>query len=86
MLCESRHRRDSRRHPLNPYWARTCAKQGYKRAVVAIAQRLARILWRMWTNQEAFDVTKLNVVEQRRTRTRTLYWHIKKPGEKAVAA
>jgi len=84
MLCESRRRRDSRRHPLHPYWVRVCAKQGYKRAVIAIAQRLARILWRMWINQEDFDVTKLNVVPGRRTRT--LHWRIKDPKEKAVAA
>lgn len=85
MLCEAAQHASRKHHPLNPYFARICATHGYKRAVIAIAQRLARILWRMWRNQQDFDVTKLNVVEKRHTRTRTFYWQIKKPPEQAVA-
>jgi transposase len=86
MLCEAAHHAARPRHPLYPYWARVCARQGYKRAVVAIAERLARILWRMWTNQEDFDITKLNVVRKKHSRTRTLYWQLNSPADKAVAA
>jgi transposase len=43
MLCEAAHSAARPTHPLNPYWVRVCAKQGYKRAVVAVAQRLGRI-------------------------------------------
>jgi transposase len=84
MLCEAAQHAGRPRHPLNPYWARVCAKQGYKRAVVAIAQRLARILYAMWRNGEDFDAAKLNVVEQEHTRTKTYYWRIREPEEQFV--
>ena len=34
-------------HPLNPYWRRIFSRGGYRKAVVAVAARLARILWAM---------------------------------------
>jgi transposase len=86
MLCEAAQHAARPRHPLNPYWVRVCAKQGYKRAVVAVAQRLARILYAMWRKGEDFDATKLNVVEQEHTRTKTYYWRIRKPQEQFVIA
>ena len=86
VLCEAAHHAASKRHPLNPYFARLCAKHGYKRAVVAVAQRLARILFQMWRKGESFDETQLNVVAERRTRTRTFYWRIKRSQEQATAA
>jgi len=84
MLCEAAHHAARPQHPLNPYWVRVCAKQGYKRAVVAVAQRLGRILYAMWRKEEDFDATKLNVIEKQHTRTRTYYWQIKKPGQPLV--
>ena len=86
MLCEAAHHAARPRHPLHPYWLRVCAKQGYKRAVVAVAQRLARILYAMWRSEEDFDAAKLNVVEKQHTRTKTYYWRIKKPDEQFVIA
>jgi len=85
MLCEAAHHAARSDHPLNPYWARVCAKQGYKRAVTATAQRLARILFAMWKNGEDFDVNKLNVVADKRRSTKTYYWRIKRPAEQTVA-
>ncbi len=84
MLCEAAHQAARPRHPLNPYWVRVCAKQGYKRAVVAVAQRLGRILYAMWRKEEDFDAGKLNVVKQQHTRTRTYYWRMRKPKEQFV--
>lgn len=86
MLCEAAQHAARAHHPLNPYWRRVCTKHGYKMAAVAVAQRLARILWRMWKNQEDFDATKLNLVHETHTRTRTLHWRIKTQADNAVAA
>lgn len=81
MLCEAAHHAARRQNPLNPYWSRICTKQGYKKAVVAIAHRLARILYQMWRKREAFDVTKLNVVPEKRRRSKTYYWRMRKAEE-----
>jgi len=86
MLCEAAHHAAKTTHPLNPYWVRVCSKQGYKRAVIAVAQRVARILYAMWRKGEDFDATKLNVIQDRRIHTRTYYWRIKKPHEELVRA
>jgi transposase len=47
MLCEAAHHARRPTHPLNPYFARLCTKHGYKRAIVAVAHRLGRILFAM---------------------------------------
>jgi transposase len=85
VLCEAAHHAGDARHPLHPYFARICARHGYKKAVVAVAQRLARILFQMWLRSEDFDVTKLNVIGGRRIRTKTIYFRIKRPKEAVVA-
>lgn len=61
ILCEVAHHAARKDHPLNPYFARQCAKHGLKRAVVGVAARLARILYQMWRKRSTFDVTKLNI-------------------------
>jgi hypothetical protein len=81
MLCEAAQHAARRQNPLNPYWARICTKQGYKKAVVAIAHRLARILYQMWRKRESFDVTKLNVVAERRRSSKIYYWRMRKEEE-----
>lgn len=77
MLVEAAHHAGNPRHPLNPYFRRVLAPRGYKKAVVAVAQRLARILWRMWRNREDFDPGKLNVVAEKYQRSRTYYWRLR---------
>jgi len=86
MLCEAAHHAGKPQHPLNPYFVRVCARQGYKRAIVAVAHRLARILYRMWLNREEFDESKLNVTYEKKEKTRTVYYRIRKPGELARQA
>jgi transposase len=83
MLCEAAHQAASKRHPLNPYWSRICVTKGYKKAVVAIAHRLGRILYAMWRKEEDFDVTKLNVIRERRRCSKIYYWRMRKPEDQA---
>ena len=86
MLCECAQHAARKSHPLNPYFARICATFGYKRAVIAMALRLARILFAMWRKGEKFDVKKLNLVAQRRTVTKTYHWRIRRREEQPVVA
>ena len=77
MLCKVAHQAAKAQHPLNPYWRRIMVKQGYKKAIVAIAHRLARILFQMWRHNEEFEVTRLNVVCETVTKQRTYYYRLK---------
>ena len=79
LLCEVAQRAARRTNPLNPYFSRITVKSGYKKAAVAIAQRTARIMYRMWLNKERFDITKLNVERDGKVRTRVYNWRIKRP-------
>jgi transposase len=84
MLCEAAQKAGDPRHPLHPYFARMCAREGWKRAVICVAQRLARIMYQMWRTNEPFSVKKLNLIEGKIQRTKTLYYRIKKTEEKAM--
>jgi transposase len=77
LLCEVAQHAAKPTHPLNPYFVRVAAKHGYKKAAIAIAQRLARILYRMWRDQTEFDPTKLNIEPDGRRRTKRAIWRIK---------
>ena len=77
LLCEIAHHAGRPTHPLNPYFVRIAAKSGYKKATIAIAQRLARIMYRMWLNRQCFDVSKLNVETNRKVKTKVYHWKIK---------
>ena len=61
MLCEAAHHASRPHHPLNPYFARLCARRGYKMAIIAVAHRLCRIIFAMLRHQSDFDVGKLGV-------------------------
>jgi len=61
MLCEAAHHAARPQHPLHPYFAQQCAKHGYKRAVVAVAHRLCRIMFAMRRHGRDFDVSKLGI-------------------------
>jgi transposase len=77
LLCEIAQHVARPTHPLNPYFVRIAAKSGYKKAAIAIAQRLARIMYRMWLNQESFDVSKLNVEKDGKAKKKIHHWRIK---------
>jgi len=61
MLCEAAHKAASPKHPLNPFFARVCAKGGYRKATIAVAHRLLRISFAMLRNGADFDIGKLGV-------------------------
>jgi transposase len=82
LLCEVAHQAASAKHPLNPYFTRLMVRQGYRKALVAIAQRLARILYQVWRNEEDFDVRRLNVTPGVHTRTRMCYYRLGKQEER----
>jgi len=84
LLCEAAHHAARPAHPLNPYWRRIAAKAGYQKAVVAVAHRLARILFQMWRNGEDFDVRKLNVVYDGKALVRKRYYKIATAAEAAL--
>jgi transposase len=77
MLCEAAHHASRPHHPLNPYFAKLCAKRGYKMATIAIAHRLARITFAMLRDGTEFDVRKLNVEEGPFTRTTVRRYRLK---------
>jgi transposase len=78
LLCEIAQQASRPRHPLHPYFVRVAAKSGYKKAAIAIAQRLARIMYRMWLNREHFNVSKLNVEKSGKIKAKVQHWKIRK--------
>jgi len=85
LLCEVAQQAARPNHPLNPYFRRITAKSGYKKAAIAVAQRMARIMYRMWRNGERFDATKLNVERDGRERKKIYQWRIKSEPVAAIA-
>ena len=76
-LVEAAHHASRPYHPLYPYFTRVMVKSGYKKAVVAVAHRLARILYRMWLRGEKFNVRHLNVELGPHTTSKTVLFRIK---------
>jgi len=77
VLVEDAHQARRPTHPLHPYYARIAAAEDRKRAAVAVAQRLARILWRMWRDETAFDLNKLNIIHAPRVARKKLHYQLK---------
>jgi transposase len=86
MLCEAAQHARNPRNPLNPYFTRACAKHGYKKAVIAVAHRLARILYQMWKRKECFDIGKLNLEQGEYQKVRKTYYRIKTPKTQVLPA
>ena len=78
MLCEAAHHASRPTHPLHPYFARLCAKRGYKMATIAVAHRLARITFAMLRDGTDFDVAKLNIEEGPFERTTIRRYRLKR--------
>jgi transposase len=77
MLCEAAHHASRPAHPLHPYFAKLCAKRGYQMATIAIAHRLARIIFAMLRDGTTFDRTKLDIEEGPFTPTTTRRYRLK---------
>jgi transposase len=78
MLCEAAHHASRPTHPLHPYFARLCAKRGYKMATIAVAHRLARITFAMLRDGTDFDVAQLNIEEGLFERTTIQRYRLKR--------
>ena len=72
MLCEAAQHARKKDHPLHPFFANVCAKQGYKKAMVSIAHRLARIVFAMLRDGKPFDERVAGVEYGPFTNTRTV--------------
>jgi transposase len=75
-LVECAQHASNPKHPLNPYFRRIAAKSGYKKACVAVAARMAKILFRMWIEGAEFDARRLNVVRKSQRKSRLVYWEL----------
>ena len=76
LLCECAHQARRTAHPLNPYHRKLSAQKGSMRATVAVAHRLARILYQVWKKREPFDEAKLGVVRETRVTRRTTHYQL----------
>lgn len=85
MLCEAAHHARRSSHPLHPYFARLCAKRGYKTAVVAVAHRLCRVLFAMLRDGSEFQMDRLGVEEGPFTRTVTYRYRLTPKGPGRLA-
>lgn len=83
MLCQAAHHASRPTHPLNPYFARVCAKRGYKQAVIAVAHRLCRIIFAMLRDKVPFDIAKAGVERGHFERKAVKVYRLK-PREKAA--
>jgi transposase len=61
MLCEAAQHAARPDHPLRPFFAAVCARAGYKRAIIAVAHRLARIAFALLRDDVPFDLAKAGV-------------------------
>lgn len=68
--------------PFHPYFAKICATKGRNKAIVAVAQRIARILYRMWKNKEKFDISKLNIIREEKLIAKKVIYQLKKEKSK----
>jgi len=78
MLCEAAQHARRPTHPLHPYFTKLCAKRGYKMAVIAVAHRLARILFAMLRDGTDFDVHRLGIAVGPFTRTTVDAYRLKR--------
>jgi len=59
MLCEAAQHAARPTHPLYPFYAPLCMRHGRKRAIIALAHRLARIAYAMLRDHRDFDPDRL---------------------------
>lgn len=63
MLCESAQHSAKKGHPLHLLYKKIRNKKGHKVAVIAVAHRLARILWSMMRKETVFDSARYAIVD-----------------------
>lgn len=65
MLCEAAQHARKKGHPLHAIYQKLASKKGSKLAVIAVAHRLARILWAMMKNSSKFEVDRYAVKDSK---------------------
>lgn len=58
MLCEAAQHAAKKNHPLHELYRKVRNKKGHKVAVIAVAHRLARILWSMMRKETSFEIER----------------------------
>ena len=78
MLVEAAHQ--ARRHdsPFSPYLRNLTVRAGYKKAVIAVAHRLCRILFAILRDKTVFDPAKLRVEKGAFETTTTRVYRLKR--------
>lgn len=71
MLCEAAQHARRLTNPLNPYFQKVLHRRGYQMAIIAVAHRLARILWGMLRKRGDFEMKKAGVETGRFERVTT---------------
>lgn len=84
LLVEGAHHASKDTHPFHPYHARLCVKGGVKKAVVAVAARMARTLWRMWMDGTKFDVEKTGVVHEPAVKKKKVHYRLANEKDRAA--
>ena len=67
MLVQAAHTARRQTSPLNPFLRSLTLRVGTRRAVIAVAHRLCRVLYAMLRNKTSFDQSKLKAHEPRAT-------------------
>lgn len=65
MLVQAVHTARRQSSPLNPHLRALILRVGPRRAVIALAHRLCRVMWAMLKNKTSFDATKIKAHEPR---------------------
>lgn len=87
MLCEAAHHARRPSHPLHPHFSKLCARHGYKRAIVAVAHRLCRVLYALLRDRTDFAPARMGVEEGPFVHTVTRQYRLTpKPAGRAIPA
>jgi transposase len=70
--------------PLYPFYAPLAARRGHKKAVVALANKLCRIIFAMVREQKGFDLERLGVLKKPLVTTRTRVYRLKRTRTRAA--
>ena len=84
LLVEAAQHSSHRHNPLNPFYCRLAARVGHKKAVVAMANKLCRIIYTMLVEQKEFDLDRLGVMHKPTQTTRTRLYRLKRTPSRAA--
>lgn len=83
MLVQAAHTARRQSSPLNPFLRSLTLRVGTRRAVIAVAHRLCRVLYAMLRDKTAFDAAKLKVHEPRTPAQAVRVYRLKSQGAKS---